>query len=95
MAWVSTFRVEPPCNQTIGLRFGNSMFHGYRSKWTGNYFMLVPGGGEEAIADAPMWWATDPEKIKLNDESQEPLPEKPNVNLRRSKKPQQVSFNFG
>jgi len=55
--WVFTWRVEPPINQTISVRFGSSVMFGAYSKWRG--WFMVNGSHEETIAEPPMWLCDD------------------------------------
>lgn len=88
-AWISTLRVPPPQNQTIGVRFGSSMCDAYQCRWTGRWFMLVPGKGEEAIAPPALWW----DRTATVDDPIEPTLEAPRMRRRRGAT--QGQFNFG
>ncbi len=55
MSWVTTWRVPPPANKTISVRFGSSVcFAAYKpllDKW-----VMIAGGREEEIAAPSLWW---------------------------------------
>lgn len=93
--WVSTWRLPPPHNQTVMVRFGATVFDAAYSKWQNKWFMVLPGGQEEEIAEPPLWWCRDPQKAKLA--ATEPDAIMPNVeklSFRRSRRPKQLNLAF-
>lgn len=81
--WVLTWRVAPPINQTISVRFGSSVMFAAYSKWRG--WLMVNGNYEEEIAEPPLWlcsdeWARDHQR----DLAKHPRRENP-LRIRRAK----------
>jgi hypothetical protein len=88
MSWVSSFRIPPPANKTILVRFGASiLFAGY-SRLTNQWFMLA-NGSQELISAPSLWWCEDREINKNEPEYSQNIPRE-RVSLRRSKLPQQL-----
>lgn len=57
--WVLTWRVAPPVNETIMVRFGAVVFDAYYSGRRKQWFMLLAGNREEKIAEPPLWFCDD------------------------------------
>lgn len=55
--WVLCWRVKPPSGITLMVRSGGSVFFAAVSEWSG-WKMLVPGHGEEKIAQPDEWFIT-------------------------------------
>jgi hypothetical protein len=89
-AWVTTWRVPPPTDRSILVRFGASVFAAAFSKRTG-WEMVVPGGGGEKIEEPQLWWCSDPNA------KSDPLPAAPSrepVTFRRSSRPKQLALGL-
>jgi hypothetical protein len=54
-----TWRVEPPVNQTISVRFGSTVMFGAYSKFLDQWYMVCPGGTLEKIAEPPLWYCSN------------------------------------
>ena len=87
MSWVSTFRIPPPANQTISVRFGASVCFAAYSSLLRQWF-LIAGSYQEEIAAPSLWWLRDGSN-KSDQNYSEIIPQ---TKLRRSKKPQQLSL---
>jgi hypothetical protein len=56
--WVATWRVEPPINTVVSVRFGSSVCFAAYSKILDQWH-LIANGTEAEIAEPPMWFCED------------------------------------
>lgn len=56
--WVFTARVAPPENRVISVRFGSSVMFAAYSPLLRQWFHVF-AGGEEAIAEPPLWFCEE------------------------------------
>ena len=57
-SWVFTWRVEPPANKVISVRFGSSVMFAAYSPVVRQWYHVYPGG-EERIEEPPMWFCEE------------------------------------
>jgi hypothetical protein len=89
--WVFTWRVAPPVNQTISVRFGSSVMFGAYSKFLDQWYMVVPGGTFEKIAEPPMFFC-DEEWAATHKRDFAEHPRRENPLRIRARKVEQLTF---
>jgi hypothetical protein len=69
-SFVFTFRIKPPSGVTLMVRDGANVFDAYHCRWRNKWFMLLPGGREEAMPAAPQFfWLRDCDRQSLSAEA--------------------------
>ncbi len=58
-SFVSTWRVQPPRDIRLMVRFGASVCDAFHSALLKQWFALIPGGNPEKISEPPMWWCDE------------------------------------
>lgn len=94
-AWVTCYRVPPPTNEVILVRFGASVFFAAKSKWFNKWFLCANGRNEEI--EAPSLWYCDDESLlsaASNEGEKMNMPPAERINFRKSSRPKQLAFEF-
>jgi hypothetical protein len=56
--WTFTWRIEPPVNKVVSVRFGSSVCFAAYSKILDQWH-LIANGSEKEIPEPPMWFCED------------------------------------
>ena len=90
MSWVSVWRIPPPANEVIQVRFGASICFAAYSRVLKQWFM-VANGKEERIEEPPLWFCRDPEYSKTHQRDfQEPMRRENPLRIRKRRSEQLV-----
>ena len=88
--WIFTWRVQPPVNTTVSVRFGSSVCFAAYSKLLEQWY-LIANGSEEKIDEPPLWFCEDEYAAEHQRAGAVPPPKK--SSLRKKKDPQLLLFS--
>jgi len=83
-SWIFSCRVHPPTGQVFSARNGGSVFSAAFSRVLNQWYMVIPGNGEEKI-DEPQMVFLDAEYAKANTKDIGQSVRRPTIRLREAK----------
>ena len=83
-SWILSFRVHPPTGCVFSARNGGSVFSAAFSRVLNQWYMVIPGNGEEKI-DEPQMIFVDDEYAKANKKDIGQSVRRPTIRLREPK----------
>lgn len=83
-SWIFSCRVHPPTERVFSARNGGSVFSAAFSRVLNQWYMVIPGSGEEKI-DEPQMIFVDAEYAKANTKDIGRSVRRPTIRLREGK----------